>query len=519
MIALVAVFTALLLAASTEVGSPQEAPSRPLLGLIVPLFVPLVWVAIRLLTRRAPPAHQRRLTILYFYLGFVAAYAVLLFPAGWGHWVLFRLGWDGEQLWGQLLLLAPAALTAIWLAPWIYWNLPPRTVGTPRGLRPFLGWAVARFRLVTLPLAVYCAAIFLLEGLQSIPGWEIAFDLYPTSGVVLTLGGVVALFLTLPYCVLLAWPSKPLPPGPIRERLEELTNRSGLRLREIRVWTRDSRHTVNACVMGHLPRARQVIFTEGACRLLTTNDLAAIFGHELGHVARRHLWWYLALMTGFLLSLAPLHHWFVTLGEVWGFTAFFVYVVVWWGFYFGFLSRRFELEADRYAADLVGTQAYLHTFANVGLLLGDAIHHGGWRHFSLKKRFQVVRESTEPSSPHRLLLARSCLRLKWITVGLLVISAIAYGSTAYWEFTRKPMLVARECCMLYLERADRLAVLIDTPETDSALQRSRRVIETEYRRMIQQAQACFDHQARSSVQLETEDELPKRLTAHWERLR
>ena len=46
---------------------------------------------------------------------------------------------------------------------------------------------------------------------------------------------------------------------------------------------------VNACVTGILPRFRYVLLTDALVDSLTPHEIAAVFGHEIGHIAHRHL--------------------------------------------------------------------------------------------------------------------------------------------------------------------------------------------------------------------------------------
>ena len=91
-----------------------------------------------------------------------------------------------------------------------------------------------------------------------------------------------------PLFVRLAWPTRTLPPGPLRQRLERLASRVGFRCTDILVW--DTGHVlVNAGVTGALPWFRYVLLSDALIESLTPAEVAAVFGHEVGHIAHRHL--------------------------------------------------------------------------------------------------------------------------------------------------------------------------------------------------------------------------------------
>src|SRR5262249_24394539 len=91
-----------------------------------------------------------------------------------------------------------------------------------------------------------------------------------------------------PLFIRLAWPTRSLPEGPLRRRLERAARRGGFRFNDLLVW--DTGHLmVNACVTGVLPRFRYVLLSDALIDSLTQAEVAAVFGHEVGHVAHGHL--------------------------------------------------------------------------------------------------------------------------------------------------------------------------------------------------------------------------------------
>ena len=69
------------------------------------------------------------------------------------------------------------------------------------------------------------------------------------------------ILLVSPLFVRLAWPTRSLPDGPLRRRLERTARRVGFRFTDLLVW--DTRQImVNACVTGVLPWFRYVLLTD-----------------------------------------------------------------------------------------------------------------------------------------------------------------------------------------------------------------------------------------------------------------
>lgn len=180
------------------------------------------------------------------------------------------------------------------------------------------------------------------------------------NGIVL---GTMALgFALFPILLVRILRTSPLPEGPLRARLELLASRAGVRIAKVLVWNTGN-SMANAMVTGVLPRFRYVLISDFLLESLDDEHIEAVFAHELGHVVHRHLAWYLP----FVVSMAVLTGWLdfplryiraklpgpVMLGDalelVVGVVALIGIFLLW-----GMLSRRFERQADVFAARSLG---------------------------------------------------------------------------------------------------------------------------------------------------------------------
>lgn len=143
------------------------------------------------------------------------------------------------------------------------------------------------------------------------------------------------------------WDTRPLPAGTLRDQLERMCRRLGMRCREILVW-RTGGMIVNAMVMGVLPRWRYVMITDGLLERMEDLKIEAVFGHESGHVKRRHIWYFMlfAFISGCLMTIVSqqvradrrlLEVLVIAAGVV---------MLLKWGVVFGWVSRQFERQAD-----------------------------------------------------------------------------------------------------------------------------------------------------------------------------
>ena len=299
----------------------------------------------------------------------MAVFGWMIFDRGWPSIVLDAWGWRGAVLVDDLIIIAPFLLMQLG-----YWW------GTYYGERAIQGLsiagsghAVARHLYLkerqSLALILPIVSLFVIRNDvigRLWPTWERNPWSEPVDLAVLGVG----ILLISPLFVRLAWPTPSLPDGPLRRRLETIARRSGFRFTDILVW--DTDHLmVNACVTGVLPQYRYVLLSDALIDSLGPLEIAAVFGHEAGHVAHRHLPFFLFFFVGCLtlLTLASplfsgLEAWIAAVpgldlkslptlqGVIESVLALGSVGVVFW-LVFGQVSRRFERQADVFGCKAV----------------------------------------------------------------------------------------------------------------------------------------------------------------------
>ncbi len=169
----------------------------------------------------------------------------------------------------------------------------------------------------------------------------------------LLLGGCAAMIAVLiPLVLRYVWVTRPLPAGPLRDKLQHMSKKLRLRCGEILVW-HSGGMIVNAAVIGVLAPLRYVLLTDAMIEQLEDTKIEAVFGHEAGHVKRHHITFFLlfALISGCTVTifsvesrgLRPEQYQIasVLLGLLLAFK---------WGVLFFWISRKFERQADLYGA-------------------------------------------------------------------------------------------------------------------------------------------------------------------------
>jgi STE24 endopeptidase len=298
---------------------------------------------------------------VYHFIGLAALYGVAVYVFGWGWAVQTLLGTAGMPPGAELLILAPflAGLVLSWACFYEIERAVHEAGGPSRfwTRRQYLGYqARGNLALVAIPVA-------LLIGMKALQ-WAAA-ELHPAGAEVASaLCGVAALgcFVAMPWMLRLMLGLKPLPPGPLRERLLAAARRLHFRCSDFLVWhTRGS--MANAFVVGLFPFLRYIVLSDRLLAGLTPDELEGVFGHEVGHIKHRHIPYHLGFLLASVLAVwavlavfvRPRVETFLTFGErsdlavlaVVGLLAVYVFIV------FGFVSRGCERQADLYGCRAV----------------------------------------------------------------------------------------------------------------------------------------------------------------------
>jgi STE24 endopeptidase len=445
-----------------------------------PLAVLHAWRRARraLVTLREQPEHaallQQRLHRLQTTMRVLltAGFAASLFLTRWPDWFAFGRVSPVLQIFGDLIVLLPfmAGMTALWLVLYPFERaLRARALARQRfsddalpeerlRLRTFLASFLRNQLLVfAAPLTCILFVANLTNGykgvLQDWTGWVWTPD--AVLGV-----GAFGVFLVAPLMLRRIWSTVSMPPGPLRDELEELCKRIDLRFRDILIW-RTGGTVINAAVMGLIPSLRYVMLSDGLLEAMPREQVVAVFGHEAGHVRHRHMQFFLLFaLAGWLMATGvielllqvtsgpagPTEHAFIVAQAV----GLAVTTLV-WGVGFGWVSRRFERQADLFGAACAapldgraclepcaahlassdpllksdrpcatGVALFIAALDRVAWLNGIPHEEHSWRHSSIGSRMRfLARLAGDPRQAHKFdqLVER-------VKQGLMVISLV-----------------------------------------------------------------------------------------------
>jgi Zn-dependent protease with chaperone function len=215
-----------------------------------------------------------------------------------------------------------------------------------------------------------------------------------------------------PWMVVRLWRCEPLPASTVREQLEQFCGEHRFKMGDFLLWPLFGGEMLTAAVMGILPRVRYILLTQGILKLLNIEELKAVVAHEMGHVRRYHLLFYLFLFISYsglaysvhgiilllFLKQDTILQWalssdsgHLTLFSVIYSIPILLLIVIYFRYIFGFFMRNSERQADLYAFQLVG-----HPFTLISSLQKIALYSGqiedlpSWHHFSIRQRIDFL---------------------------------------------------------------------------------------------------------------------------------
>lgn len=485
-IVLIVIFAALLSLPGKGLFQPitpamTRAPATAGIAVICTLLIPLAagigsWMCVRGLRQPGGFTYASMLfgrIHLIMRAALLGLFGLLILQTGWVRMV--RIDWHlgHYPLIDELVLVSPVLLATVlcWLVMY----------PTDRALRIAAGgglgdptsqpvWTLGQYldfqvRYQILTILVPMSLFILASDLMSAYGRQLVslagVTWIPELVLAVVAGGI---FLVSPVLLRHLWQTQKMEPSPLRNRLEETCRELGLGYRDILVW-KSHGAMVNAAVMGLLPPIRFILLSDGLLDHLSDEQVEAVFGHEAGHVKERHITYYLLFAIASMLGVSLAGDWMafgLHLSKDVIDLAVPALVAAIWIFAFGWISRRFERQADLYGVrcldDLTtnctlpcwlhnippatpGTDRVCTTAAGifssaleaVAMLNGISKYARSWRHSSIASRQDFIRQAAlYPET-----LRRFERTISWIKAAL-VGTTIALALLSAWFYW--PML-------------------------------------------------------------------------------
>jgi len=386
------------------------------------LYPAVTWVALRWRFRRlmaqalhdgAEATHLRAL-----FPGLLQTYqAVMLVPFAAVCYATDYVGLVVEPAAGRSEMLASvlgilpfvALLAILW---WEAYPLQGVLLGGEHSRARF-AWSHARMELPIL--APWIVLMALSDALRALwPAGYAALEATPLLQLLYAPAFLVLLGVFLPALVKSMWGCEPIPPGPLRARLERLSAHLGLRVREMLYWPLLEGRVLTAGIVGLVPRYRYLLITPALAELLPPDEIDGVVAHEAGHVRYRHLWYYLFFFVGYVGLVGVFFRLVEAVLAGWGLAdplflrnpradlvvsasttiGLLVLLVGYFRGLFGRLSRAFERQADLFSLEALGRpEPVVAALERVARYSGDIRDLPSWHHGSIAERVEFLWEA------------------------------------------------------------------------------------------------------------------------------
>ena len=303
----------------------------------------------------------------------------------------------------------------------ILWSMSYRTA------RLLISGDISRFRFVTNRLRLSLSLLFpwfvitFLFDLAEFGSISILASLDPFMREILLFG----LFLTVtvifaPLFMRILWGLKSLPADSDRLAIEKVCARLKFYYRDIVTWPMFEGEIITAGVMGLLRQFRYLLISPSLLRILSAEEIESVIGHEVGHIRKYHLLYYVVFLLGYLvviyptfdlvyliavsndivyrfINTAPDHQ--LTLLSVVLTVPMLILFIVYFRFIFGYFIRNFERQADFFSLQVIGrSRPLINALEKIGFHSGNIRNMPSWHHFSIAERVEALADAENNST-------------------------------------------------------------------------------------------------------------------------
>jgi Zn-dependent protease with chaperone function len=230
----------------------------------------------------------------------------------------------------------------------------------------------------------------------------------------------VAMGVFFPPLLVRLWGCKPISHGLVRIRLAQFCAKAKFSYAEMLEWNLFEGKLITAGVLGFVPKFRYLLISPALLDLLDEHELEAVVAHEIGHVKRHHMLFYLLFVLGYslfaysffsttfyyLLSQDFVFNLAITAegrpGPILSFLGVLIllaFLLVYFRLLFGLFSRNFERQADGYSCLYTGSgSGIIQSLEKIAFASSQSRNAPNWHHFTIRERIDYMRSCTDDSS-------------------------------------------------------------------------------------------------------------------------
>ncbi|MEN8212432.1 MAG: M48 family metalloprotease, partial [Thermodesulfobacteriota bacterium] len=256
---------------------------------------------------------------------------------------------------------------------------------------------------------------------------------------------IVAISILGPVLIQKLWNCKPLEPGLTRDRIENVCKAARLKYANILKWELFGGTMITAGVMGLIARFRYILVTPALLNSLNSDEIDAVIQHEIGHVQKHHMLFYLLFFAGFiacnflffepimllLYIIEPLYKLFEFIGvnkdaahPLLISATLIGFFILYFRFVFGFFMRNFERQADLHVYNFThDSSPLISTFYKIASFSRQSIDKPNWHHFSIGQRVRFL----EKCQKNPKLIKNHHLHVKKLITGYFILIILLFS--------------------------------------------------------------------------------------------
>lgn len=353
--------------------------------------------------------------------------------------ICFLFGWTDYV---RTVLGVPAYLhIAPTLMPWLLmqmagWTSQYRVEREVRGgdwkALAYFGFHLRVTLMLLLPVVTVSALFWaMLRYVSSADDVIASFEILSIAVQMMMAAGVMTL---APMLLRFVLPVKPLPDGRLRRRLLSLARDARVGVDQVFLWRTGGNAFVNAMAVGIARPFRYVFLTDALLNTMREDEVVAVFAHELGHLKHRHLLWLLGFVLSFQVLVLAIWQIAAYVPDGTSAEAFLAAILAGYGFVlFGYVSRRFERQADDFAARHTDPELISSVLLKLDVGSRRAMQKGSLRYFSIERRVREILLSHSHPEVRRE-FAHELRRSLALGIGVTVLAALALVQPVHEDF-------------------------------------------------------------------------------------
>lgn len=408
-------------------------------------------VALRGVTPDSRPpnlAQRRSFYQRLYWLVLIGGYAALIYAVHWP--AILPAEWSGVPLAGEFFTLAPYLIAMfLGLIPAYRGVSAVRATGWKLG--EYLWFNFRQNFLVLVPVLFFSLVEDLAETVTDVGLLTEVYPLASTGALSLLF---LLLFLVSPLFLRYLMPARVLEEGPLKQRLDALSEKVGVKTTRIYVWNTGAGRIMNAAVVGPSRFLRYIFLTDALTSAMDEDEIESVFAHELSHVVHSHLQVYM-MMVFTLLFLTTLFVEEIEAGVLWAaggsgvgentaaLVASAVALVGLGWLAFGRLWRAFEQQADLSGVMITGNiPVFARALEKIAYLSGNLRNVKGWLHPSVARRVEfLLAVHADPKKGTRFL--KKLLAVILVITLVFLVTLVFFVANLGWELAM-PMEVKLE---------------------------------------------------------------------------